>query len=187
MHERVHFLQVRRPILALDELESLVEVRESLTELVGLQQSDGEIVICSEFFLTWALVSRWCSAGFAQKLDCFFLVSLSLKHNSHVDIELGVWITMSVSLLQLGHHLHGFVSLPSLLEADCKVRARLEERGLRIRVWSILSSNILILIGLDLDHLLVWLIIEYQSILQIVSLIMNQGYIEICFRKLLGK
>jgi len=39
-------------MLAFYELESLVEVRKSLTKLVRLQQGDGEIVIGSEFFLT---------------------------------------------------------------------------------------------------------------------------------------
>lgn len=94
---------------------------------------------------------------------------------------------MSVSLLQLGHHLHGSIPLARLLETDCEVCARFEERGLRIWVWSILSCDILILIGLDLDHLLIGLVIENQSILHVISLIIYQGYVEIRFGKLLCK
>jgi len=187
MHQRVSFLQVWRPILAADELESLVEVRQSLAKLVGLQKSDSEIVIGREFFLTWSLVSRGCGAGFAEELDGPLLVALSLKHHAHVDIELRVRLTMSVPLLQLRHHLHSLVPLPCLLKAHGKVGASLEEGGLRVRVRRILRCYVLILVGFNLDHLLVRFIVEDQSILQVLFLIINQSYIEIGFGKLLSE
>ena len=152
-----------------------------------MQQGDGEIVIGSKFFLARPLLSRRCGTGFAEKFDRLLLVALSLKHHPHVDIELRVGLTMSISLLQLGHHLHGSLPLARLFEADCEVGARFEEGGLRIWVWSILSCYILILIGLDLDHLLIGLVIENQSILHVLSLIIYQGDVEIRFGKLLCK
>jgi hypothetical protein len=105
-------------------------------------------------------VSCGCGASFAEKFYRLLQVALSLEHYSHVDIELRIRLTISVSLLKLCHHLHRSISLTCLLKANGVVGARLEERGLRIWVWSILCSYILILVGFDLDHLLVGFIIE---------------------------
>ena len=187
MHQRVSFLQVWRPVLTADELESLVEVRQRLAKLVGLQQGDSEIVIGREFFLPWSLVSCRRGAGLAEELDGLLLVALSLQHHSHVDIELRVRLAMRVPLPQLRHHLHRLVPLPRLLKAHGKVGARLEEGGLRVRVRSVLRRYVLILVGFDLDHLLVGFIVEDQSILQVLLLIINQSYVEIGFGKLLGE
>ena len=95
--ERVHFLQVWRPIFTFDQRESFVEVSQSFAQLVGLQQGDREIIVGCELFLPRSFGSRRSNACFAEEFDGPLLVSLSLQHHPHVDIELSIRITVNVS------------------------------------------------------------------------------------------